>query len=92
MKNLTILFSLIILIASCSRITEIPTVTTSIPVVSDSTVIVGGEVTFTDRDINTKRGVCWSKSPNPTTNDGYILDGSTGAGPFSLDIFDFVHV
>jgi hypothetical protein len=65
---------------------NLPQVTTTNPVVSDTAVIVGGDVTFTGGDNNTTRGVCWSTSPNPTTSDNFMLDASNGAGVYSFDI------
>jgi len=67
-------------------ITELPQVITINPVVSDTAVYVGGDVTFTGGDNNTTRGVCWSTSPNPTTADNFMLDTTDGAGVYSFDI------
>ena len=50
-------------------------------------VILSSEVTFTDGDDSTKRGICWSESPNPTTNDQFYLDTARGLGVFSFDLF-----
>ncbi|MDA9110998.1 BspA family leucine-rich repeat surface protein [Bacteroidia bacterium] len=67
--------------------TDLPQVTTGNPIVSDTSIILSGEVTFTDGDDSTKRGICWSGNPNPTTNDQYYLDSATGLGAFSVNIF-----
>ena len=48
-----------------STATDLPQVTTGNPIVSDSAIILSGEVTFTDGDDSTKRGICWSESLNP---------------------------
>ncbi|MEC8457859.1 MAG: BspA family leucine-rich repeat surface protein [Bacteroidota bacterium] len=66
-------------------ITQIPQVVTLLPVIYDTTVVFRGEVTFTDNDVNTLRGVCWSSLSNPTINDNYLQDDSTGKGVFQLD-------
>ena len=86
MKKLVIALSALLFITSCNNVTELPQVTTTNPVVSDTAVIVGGDVTFTGGDNNTIRGVCWSTSPNPTTSDNFMLDASNGAGVYSFDI------
>ena len=84
--NKLYLFAICVFVASCNNVTELPQVTTTNPVVSDTAVIVGGDVTFTGGDNNTIRGVCWSTSPNPTTADNFMLDTSKGAGVYSFDI------
>jgi surface protein len=87
MKKLMIALSVILFVTSCNKVTELPQVTTTNPVVSDTAFIVGGDVTFTGGDKKTTRGVCWSTSPNPTTSDNFMLDASNGAGVYSIDIF-----
>ena len=82
-----IALSVILFVTSCNKVTELPQVTTTNPVVSDTAFIVGGDVTFTGGDNKTTRGVCWSTSPNPTTSDNFMLDASNGAGVYSIDIF-----
>ena len=86
MKKLMIALSAMLFVTSCNNVTELPQVTTTNPVVSDTAVIVGGDVTFTGGDNKTTRGVCWSTSPNPTTSDNFMLDASNGAGVYSFDI------
>ncbi len=44
---------------------ELPQVSTSNPIVLDIAIILSEEVTFTDGDDSTKRGICWSESLNP---------------------------
>ena len=86
MKKLMIALSAMLFVTSCNNVTELPQVTTTNPIVSDTAVIVGGDVTFTGGDNKTTRGVCWSTSPNPTTSDNFMLDASNGAGVYSFDI------
>ena len=81
-----IALSVMLFVTSCNNVTELPQVTTTNPIVRDSAVIVGGDVTFTDGDNNTTRGVCWSTSPNPTTADNFLLDNGLGMGVYSFDI------
>ena len=87
MKKIMIALSAMLFFTSCNKVTELPQVTTTNPVVSDTAFIVGGDVTFTGGDKKTTRGVCWSTSPNPTTSDNFMLDASNGAGVYSIDIF-----
>jgi len=70
--------------------TDWPQVTTGEPIVSDTSIILSGEVTFTGVDDSTKRGICWSEFPNPTTNDQYYLDSKKGMGAFSVNVFSQV--
>ncbi len=86
MKKLLLALSVMVFVTSCNNVTELPQVTTTNPVVSDTAVIVGGDVTFTGGDKNTARGVCWSTNPNPTTADNFMLDASNGEGVYSFDI------
>ncbi len=86
MKKLIAALSVIIFVTSCNNVTELPQVTTTNPAVSDTAVIVGGDVTFTGGDNKTTRGVCWSTSPNPTTGDNFMLDASKGSGVYSFDL------
>lgn len=64
----------------------LPMVTTN--EVTDITVtsaICGGNVTDDGGLTVTARGVCWSKSPNPTTNDAHSNDGS-GIGSYTSQL------
>src|SRR6056300_1751560 len=65
---------------------KLPEVITGNPVVSETEIILSGEVTFTDGENSTKRGVCWSENPNPTTNDEFYMDSITGKGAYSVNI------
>ena len=66
-------------------ISQLPQVVTLTPVIKDTTIVFRGEVTFTDNDKNTVRGVCWADNSYPTLNDNYLQDDSTGMGVFQLD-------
>jgi surface protein len=71
---------------SCKKsATELPKVFTGNPKVSIAEIILSGEVTFTGGENSTKRGFCWSESSNPTINDNYYSDASTGIGAFSFN-------
>tara|TARA_B110000238_G_scaffold61137_1_gene66950 strand:- start:216 stop:1142 length:927 start_codon:yes stop_codon:yes gene_type:complete len=67
--------------------TDLPQVITLNATISHTAIILSGEVTFTDGDNSTKRGICWSESPNPTTNDQSYVDNAKGLGAFSVDVF-----
>ena len=70
-----------------STATDLPRVITLNATILDTAIILSGEVTFTDGDDSTKRGICWSESPNPTTNDQFYSDSKKGMGAFSVDVF-----
>ncbi|MEE4116788.1 MAG: hypothetical protein V2I37_11500 [Marinilabiliaceae bacterium] len=63
-----------------------PTVTTAgVTSVNTNSASCGGEVTDEGSESVTARGVCWSKSPNPTIANNTTNDGS-GAGAFTSSI------
>ena len=70
-----------------STATDLPQVITLNATISHTAIILSGEVTFTDGDDSTERGICWSESPNPTTNDQSYVDNAKGLGAFSVDVF-----
>ncbi|MDA8931023.1 BspA family leucine-rich repeat surface protein [Bacteroidia bacterium] len=70
-----------------STATDLPRVITLNATILDTAIILSGEVTFTDGDDSTERGICWSENPNPTTNDQSYTDKGKGLGLFSIDVF-----
>jgi hypothetical protein len=61
----------------------VPTVTTnSISSITTKSAVSGGNVTNEGGSSVTVRGICWSKSSNPTTSNSTAVDG-TGTGTFS---------
>ena len=70
-----------------STATDLPRVITLNATILDTAIILSGEVTFTDGDDSTERGICWSENPNPTTNDQSYTDKDKGMGAFSVDVF-----
>ncbi|MBR3938673.1 MAG: hypothetical protein IKJ67_01685 [Bacteroidales bacterium] len=65
---------------------ELPTVTTSsVTSINTNSAICGGNVSSDGGSTVTARGVCWSTSQNPTTNDNTTTDGS-GTGSFTSNI------
>lgn len=86
MKGLFYYFILIIGLTSCTKVTQIPEVTTDEVVYTNSSVIFKGNVTETGGDAKTKRGFYWSTEENVTIDDNSILDNADGEGSFEIDI------
>ena len=64
----------------------VPTVgTTTVSSITGTSAVSGGNVTSDGRATVTARGVCWSTSHNPTTNDSHTTDG-TGTGVFTSNL------
>jgi len=59
--------------------------TTEVTKITPNTAISGGNITDDGGTTVTARGVCWSKSQNPTINDNKTEDG-IGAYPFTSSI------
>ena len=67
---------------------SLPTVTTStVASVTSTSATCGGNVTDNGGSTVTARGVCWSTSHNPTTNDSHTTD-SAGTGSFTSNLTD----
>ena len=65
---------------------ELPTVTTNgVTSVTENSAVCGGNVTSDGNATVTVRGVCWSTSQNPTTNDNTTYNGSD-TGSFTSNI------
>lgn len=63
-----------------------PTVSTgSVRTITEDSAQTGGDVTDDGGASVSERGVCWSTSQNPTTNDSCSSDGS-GTGTFSSNL------
>ena len=67
---------------------QFSTVTTSAAVsIGMNSAMGNGEIVDTGGENCTARGVCWSTSPGPTTNDDKTEEtGSFGAGTFSIEM------
>ena len=59
----------------------------SFPAITDNSAMSGGNVTSDGAAPIISRGVCWSKTANPTTSDEHTTD-STGTGSFTSAIND----
>ena len=65
---------------------ELPIVTTNgVTSVTENSAVCGGNVTSDGNATVTARGVCWSTSQNPTTNDNTTYNGSD-TGSFTSNI------
>jgi|GEM_PF-932068 len=66
----------------------LPTVTTDdVTSITFTSASCGGNVTSDGKAAVTARGVCWSTSENPTTDDSHTTDGS-GTGSFTSSLID----
>jgi hypothetical protein len=64
----------------------LPVVITKTPsLITATSAVIGGNVTFDGGAAVTARGVCWSTSTNPTTDDKHTTNG-TGTGAFTSSI------
>ena len=64
----------------------VPTVTTSqVSNITQNSAVCGGNVTDHGGSSVTRRGVCWSTSPNPTINN-YNTNNGTGTGSFTSNL------
>ncbi len=59
--------------------------TVSISSITESTAVGGGQVTSEGGASVTARGICWSKSQNPSLSDAHTING-TGPGVFSSNL------
>ena len=68
-----------------SQITTATLTTTLISAITQTSAVSGGNITSEGGSPVTARGVCWSKSPGPTTGDSKTSNG-TGPGIFTSNI------
>jgi uncharacterized protein (TIGR02145 family) len=59
--------------------------TSAVTSITTSTAVSGGNITSDGGGTITARGVCWSKTQNPTTSDSKTTDGS-GTGIFTSNL------
>jgi hypothetical protein len=57
--------------------------TSAISNITTTTATGGGNITDAGGLSITARGICWSTLPNPTTDDGMVVDAGTGTGGFT---------
>jgi uncharacterized protein (TIGR02145 family) len=67
------------------QITTATLTTTSISTITQTSAVSGGNITSDGGSPVTARGVCWSKTTNPTINNNKTTDG-TGTGIFTSNI------
>lgn len=91
MKRMIFLFTLSLLVHSCSNSeeivnTELPIVTTDeITNISFTTATIKGNVAQNGGSTITSRGFCWNTSPNPTISNFKTSDGN-GIGVFTTNL------
>jgi len=69
---------------------SIPSVTTAeVTDITQTTAICGGVVTDDGGATVTERGICWSMSPNPTTDDNHVSSGE-GTGSYTVNMIGLV--
>lgn len=86
MKKLLFVVPILFIVGCGNQVTELPELITINPIITDSTFVLKGEVTNTSGDSKTKRGICWSTSPNPSTEDFVFTDSVYGLGVMTIDI------
>jgi uncharacterized protein (TIGR02145 family) len=59
--------------------------TTTVGSITSTTAVSGGDITADGGGTITARGVCWSKTQNPTTTDSKTTDGA-GTGSFTSNL------
>ena len=88
-SSLTIIGLLLMVVAGCKKEdekTEPVLSTSSVSVITATSAISGGNITFDGGSALTERGVCWKTSQNPTIADSKSTDGSSGTGSFTASI------
>ncbi|MCP4706197.1 MAG: hypothetical protein GY865_16500 [candidate division Zixibacteria bacterium] len=84
-------------IVQFSTFPVLPVLTTAaVNIITETTAICGGTITFDGNAEVTARGICWSTDPEPTTADNKTIDGA-GTGGFissiiGLEINSFYYV
>ena len=96
MRKYFILSLVAALLLSCGKDAEKPTVKTlDVAEVTDTTAVCAGEIISNGGAEITSKGVCWSTTQNPTTED-HSVDASTRLKPnkykfiFFLRLFYFL--
>jgi len=60
--------------------------TTPISSITETSAVSGGNITNNGGGTVTSRGICWSTSPNPTTTENSVVNGS-GTGSFASNLY-----
>lgn len=88
-KYLLLLFVIGTLFMSCGKDAEKPSVhTLDVTRVTDTTAVCGGEIMSNGGAEITAKGVCWSTTQNPTTEDNYVNADVARADEPALDIYE----
>ena len=85
-KHLFLILSFACVLFACKPDPVVPTVATAaVTEITENSAKSGGEVIADGGSEVTSRGICWSRSQNPTINDNRTEDGA-GVGIFNSDI------
>ena len=87
MKIIAIFLSALITVSCIHNKVELPKIESLQPVVTDTSIILKGEVTYDGGDDNAVRGICWSTQERPSTEDFIYRDSITGKGQLMVDVF-----
>ena len=70
---------------SFTTLSETPGIVTSNPTdITNSTAMVGGDISYEGASAITERGIVWNLSGDPTTSDNKIVEGSASTGAFTV--------
>ena len=74
-------------VSTFKTLSSIPTVTTTvISLITNTSVVSGGNVSADGGETVTVRGVCWSTNQNPTIANSKTISDGTGTGAFTSSI------
>ena len=81
---------IVILFASCNRVTDFPVVTTGSSNSTNSSVVGVGEVVSTGGDKNVTRGFYYWKMEYPNRQNEMLVHQESGIGEYSIDLSSFL--
>ena len=87
MRTFILFLSALITVGCIQNKVELPKLESLQPVVTDTSIILRGEVTYDGGDENAVRGICWSTQERPSTEDFIYRDSITGKGQLMVDVF-----
>ena len=78
-------------VSTFKTLSSIPTVTTTvISLITNTSLVSGGNVTADGGESVTVRGVCWSTNQNPTIANSKTISDGTGTGAFTSSITELI--
>ena len=78
MRTIILFLSALIIVGCIPDKVELPKLESLQPVVTDTSIILRGEVIFDGGYENAVRGICWSTQERPSTEDFIYSDSITG--------------